>query len=247
MIPQKKHPKKQLENYSKIFLQISLVLVLFVIHVVIENVITEKVNPKPPLYDSYDLVIETEPYEFKKYQKPPKKVVQPQPKKSIPTVIKKGNPPKVALVDLTPKSGPLTIKNPISGNDSGKEAKDPPKLEPTIYDTKMAVPLFKGCKDISLDENRKCFEKKMKKFVQKKFDADIAGDLGLMPKSYRMYVEFVIDEQGDVINVKVRAPHPKLKKEAQLMIQKLPEFTPGKIGDKKVKVRYLLPINFKVD
>jgi protein TonB len=247
MIPHKKYPKKQLENYSKIFLQISLVLVLFVIHVVIENVITEKVNPTAPTYDSYDLVMETEPYEFKKYQEPPKQVTQPQPQKIIPTVIKKGDPPKVALVDLAPKPEPVVANNPIVGNDNKKEPKEVPKLEPTIYDATRVIPLFKGCKDISLEENRKCFDKKMKRFVQKKFDADIASDLGLMPKNYRMYVEFVIDEHGDVIDVKVRAPHPKLKQEAQEMIQKLPEFRPGRIGNKNVKVRYLLPINFQVD
>lgn len=247
MLPQKKNPKKQLENYSKIFLQISLVLVLFVIHLVIENVITEKINVKPPSQDPYELVVETEPYEFKKYQEPPKKVVQPQPKKVILAKIKKGDPPKVALVNLKPAPTPVITNNPIAGNDQGKETQDPPKLEKTIYDARMVVPLFKGCKDISLEENRKCFEKKMKKFVRKKFDAEIASDLGLMPKSYRMYVEFVIDEQGDVTDVKVRAPHPKLKKEAQQMIQKLPEFRPGRIGNKNVKVRYLLPINFQVD
>jgi protein TonB len=247
MIPHKKHPKKQLENYSKIFLQISLVLVLFIIHVVIENVITEKINAKPPLHDSYDLVIETAPYEFKRYQEPPTKLVQPKPKKIIPTILEKGNPPKVALVDLTPKSKPVLTHNQVTGNSKEEEPKDPPKLEPTIYDVRMVVPLFKGCKDISLEENRKCFEKKMKSFVRNKFDANIASDLGLMPKSYRIFVEFVIDEYGDVTDVNVRAPHSKLKKEVQEMIQKLPEFTPGKMGNKNVKVRYLLPINFKVD
>jgi protein TonB len=247
MIPQKKHPKQQLENYSKIFLQISLVLVLFVTHIVIENVITEKVTLEPPAPDSYDFVMETEPYEFKRYQEPLKEVVQPQPKKIIPTVIKKGDPPKVALVNITPTAPPVVTNNPVAETNKGKETQDPPALEPTIYDAKMVVPLFKGCKDISKEVNRACFEKKMKRFVQRKFDAEIANDLGLTPKSYRMYVAFVIDENGDVVDVKVRAPHPKLKQEAKEMIQKLPEFRPGKIGNKKVKVRYLLPINFKVD
>ena len=153
----------------------------------------------------------------------------------------------MAVVDNTPAVKITPTEPLILGNNKGEETKDPPKLEPSVYDLRMVVPLFKGCKDISLEANRACFEKKMKRFVQKKFDVDLAGDLGLQPKSYRMYVGFVIDEKGEVIDVQVRAPHPKLKKEAQEMIQKLPLFTPGKVGNKKVKVKYLLPINFKVD
>ena len=42
MIPYKKNPRKQLEKFSKIFLQIGLVLTLFVIHVIIEQVVSEK-------------------------------------------------------------------------------------------------------------------------------------------------------------------------------------------------------------
>ena len=55
----------------------------------IENVITEKMDLKPMNSDPYELVIETEPHEFKKYQEPPKKMIQPQPKKVILTEIKK--------------------------------------------------------------------------------------------------------------------------------------------------------------
>lgn len=247
MIPIKKHPNKKLENYSKIFLQISLVLVLFIVHIVIENVVTEKMNLEPPTYDSTEMSFDSEPFEFERYKEPPKQVAQPQPKKVIPTVIQKGEPPKVAIVDNTPTVTVTPTITSALGNNKGDKPKDPPKLEPTVYDLKMVVPLFKGCKDVSLKVNRACFEKKMKRFVQKKFDVDLASDLGLQPKNYRMYVGFVIDEKGEVIDVQVRAPHPKLKKEAQEMIQKLPLFTPGKIGSKKVKVKYLLPINFKVD
>ena len=53
--------------YSKIFLQIGLVLVLFVTHLVIENVTTEKkaYNPNPPESDliTYDF----EPIPFERY------------------------------------------------------------------------------------------------------------------------------------------------------------------------------------
>ncbi|WP_367890043.1 energy transducer TonB [Polaribacter batillariae] len=46
--------------------------------------------------------------------------------------------------------------------------------------------------------------------------------------------------------MKVRAPHPKLKKEVFNIIQK-PKFIPGKQNGKIVKTRYTLPISFEVE
>lgn len=248
MIPHKKHPKKQLENYSKIFLQIGLVLVLFVTHLIIENVISEKIVFQSEPFDTSPLPYEYEPLPFERYKEPPKKVAQQQPRqKVILDIIKKGNPPKSSLKSLTVEMKPLPPSNqPVSSNTT-KSKVEPPKLSKSTYDYRMATPLFKGCKDISKEENRACFDRKMKRFVQKKFHAEIADGLNLRQGNHKIFVQFIIDEQGDVVDINVRAPHPKLHKEVQGMIQKLPQFTPGKVGDKNVKVKYLLPINFKVD
>lgn len=246
MIPHKKHPKKQLENYSLLFFQISLVLVLFITHLVIENVISEKMTIEQHKGDDIYEMDTYIPIEFKRYEEPPKKVAQKQAKPVSLDIIKKGDPPKLALPNITP-----TVIQPTSPTILGKGKEEPkeeqPELTKTVYDSRTVIPLFKGCKDISLKENRACFDKKMKKFVQRKFDSEIAEQLGLSNGSYKIYTQFIIDEKGDVIDVQVRAPHPSLNKEVKQMIKKLPQFTPGKIGTKNVKVRYVLPINFKVD
>ena len=57
----------------------------------------------------------------------------------------------------------------------------------------------------------------------------------------------LIDEKGHVIDIKIRAPHKRLKKEMQRLIQKLPKFTPGKQQNRTVRVRYTLPIAFSVE
>ena len=50
-----------------------------------------------------------------------------------------------------------------------------------------------------------------------------------------------------MVDVRARAPHPVLEKEAVKLIQKLPRMTPGKQRGKPVGVLYALPILFEVE
>ena len=61
-------------------------------------------------------------------------------------------------------------------------------------------------------------------------------------------VDFIIDENGNLINVKIiRSVHPLLDAEALRVFQSLPpKWTPGKQKGKPVKVKFLFPVNFKL-
>jgi protein TonB len=86
---------------------------------------------------------------------------------------------------------------------------------------------------------------KITKFVQKKFNTDLAGDLGLTGKQ-RISVIFKIDKKGNVTGVRSRAPHPRLEKEAARVVNMLPKMKPGRQRGKAVVVPYSLPITFLV-
>ena len=90
------------------------------------------------------------------------------------------------------------------------------------------------------------FIKRITELVKKNFNSSLAGDLGLEGVQ-RIFVQFKIDENGKVVNVQARAPHPSLEKEAIRVVRLLPEMTPGKQRDKPVGVLYSLPILFKVE
>ncbi|MFY0629115.1 MAG: energy transducer TonB [Flavobacteriaceae bacterium] len=249
MIPQKKKPKKQLEKYSVLFLQISLMLVLFITYVVMESVtgVTTMI-PEKSIDDSSIFSFPSEPQKFvKEVKKQRVAVVKTVPKVIDLTKIIKGDPPKI----VTPITKPIITMAPVSpvlgNNNEGTKKKEESVIEKRVYNFKVVTPLFKGCKDLSNNENRACFEKKMKRFVQKKFDADLGKELGLSSGDYKIYAQFIIDEKGEVVDIKVRAPHLKLQKNVQKLIGKLPQFKPGEVAGKKVKVRYLLPIKFQVD
>lgn len=107
------------------------------------------------------------------------------------------------------------------------------------------VPIYPGCEKGSNDAKRKCMSDKISKFVQKKFNTDLAGDLGLTGRQ-RINVIFKIDKNGNVTGVRSRAPHPRLEKEAARVINLLPKMKPGKQRGKAVTVPYSLPIVFQV-
>lgn len=107
------------------------------------------------------------------------------------------------------------------------------------------VPIFPGCEKGSNNEKRACMSKKISQFVNKKFNTELAGDLGLSGRQ-RINVIFKIDKTGTVVGIRARAPHPGLEKEAKRVIGLLPKMKPGKQRGKPVNVPYSLPIIFQV-
>ena len=107
------------------------------------------------------------------------------------------------------------------------------------------VPVYPGCKGSEL-KKRKCMSDKIAKFVQRKFNTDIAADLGLTGRQ-RISVIFKIDTLGNITGVRARAPHPRLEKEAVRVINLLPKMKPGIKNGKPVIVPYSIPMIFQVN
>jgi protein TonB len=183
---------------------------------------------------------------FTKEPKPkPKVEVQKAPPLILDEEIKKGdNDIKQTVVNL-PKDDVLEFDIDAIITEDEPIGIEPPETVPFIMIEN--APVFKGCEGLSKEENKICFDKKMKKFVQRNFDAQLANEIGLNSGKYRISTQFVIDDKGNVVDIQIRAPHFRLKKETQQLIEKLPKFTPGKQRSKAVKVRYSLPISFLVD
>ncbi len=109
------------------------------------------------------------------------------------------------------------------------------------------VPVFPGCENKKGNAAKKaCMSEKVKKMVNRKFNKDLAGDLGLQPGKKKIFVSFKIDKNGNVVQVGARGPHPALEKEAKRVINLLPKMKPGKQRGKAVIVPYSLPIVFQV-
>ncbi|MBW1294656.1 energy transducer TonB [Aquimarina litoralis] len=108
------------------------------------------------------------------------------------------------------------------------------------------VPIFPGCEKLKTNKERAaCFSEKIGKIISRKFDTSIGSDYGLSGIQ-RIYTIFDVSSDGTIQNVQVRAPHPKLKKEAERVIGLFPTMTPGKQRKTPVTVKYQLPIVYKV-
>lgn len=107
------------------------------------------------------------------------------------------------------------------------------------------VPVFPGCEKGNNNAKKKCMSEKIAKFVNRKFNTELASDLGLSGRQ-RISVIFKISKTGEITGVRARAPHPGLEKEAARVINLLPKMKPGKQRGKAVTVPYSLPIIFQV-
>ncbi len=109
------------------------------------------------------------------------------------------------------------------------------------------VPVYPGCEGDDNEELKKCMSDKITDFVIKNFDMNMIDAMDLPPKLYRSAVQFKIDKQGNVVDVRARADYPEIESEAVRVINSLPQMKPGKQRGEAVGVLYSLPIIFKVE
>lgn len=106
-------------------------------------------------------------------------------------------------------------------------------------------PEFKNTpKHLSIKEKRDYFSKEVSKIVSENFNTSICLEL---EGRQRVNVQFKIDKIGNVFDIKVRAPHPKLEDEAKRVMSLLPQFIPAKQAEKPIIMIYTLPIIFQAE
>lgn len=109
------------------------------------------------------------------------------------------------------------------------------------------IPIFNSCKSESNSKNLDCFNEQMMLHIQKHFrypnDAVLAGTQG------EVWIRFIIDENGNVTNIKTLGPENGeiLIEEAIRVVSNLPKFTPAIKKGKKVLSKFGFPINFSLD
>lgn len=237
---EKKNPKFKLENYSKIFMQLGLVVALFVVYVVIEQKTYERnfnelssVQLTPIPEEIPPIIIVKEPE-------------LPKPKPVLPTeqeIIKNNDPKKE---DIFKTTEPNEEEPTFNLNTVETVPEEDPIVENVPFILIEDVPVFPGCKGDN-DALRSCFNKKMQRHFAKKFDSDLPNELGLPPGKKRILMLFRIDKTGNITDIRVKAPHPKLEKETKRIIRLLPQMKPGMQRGNPVGVKYTLPMRIDVE
>lgn len=241
----KKSEKSNLENFSRLFLLLGLVMSLFIVYQAVEleteisgddangwvSSLTDDDEDVPEIMEE-EIIIE-------------------QPKDAQPP------PPKPVLEDIEVVEDEEEIEETIVQDTEAteeevievEEIEEVEIVEEVIEDVSFRkiedAPIFPGCKG-SKAEIKKCFNKSVHKFIMSKFNADLAQELGLSPGRKRINVQFTVSRSGKIEQVRVMAPHKRLEKEAKRVVGLLPKITPGKQRGKPVGVQFFLPIVLEV-
>lgn len=236
-----------LQKNSTLYFQVGLIICLLVTYGLLEMQF-EKTLP----YIDQGIRIE-EPTEIlipviKIYEDiPESKPIQKQVRilSDVPPIIKPDDFEMPNIDVITPYQ--LTTDNPAKV-DEIKPVIDTEKPIDDIFDMTGVekVPIYPGCESAKTNAERKqCMSEKLAILIQKRFDKDLASELGLSGR-LKIDVQFKIDAQGKVTDIKTRAPRKELEKEAKRVTEKIPQMIPGKQRDRAVSVMYNLPIVFDV-
>ncbi|MCW5518867.1 energy transducer TonB [Aureitalea sp. L0-47] len=244
----KREDKKSVNHKwnSRLYFQIGLIISLGITILVVESTIGLKVIKEIAVGSDPFLDPPTQTYVVDK----PDIVVTPKPEiiKVAPVVRPKTITSVIAvasnLTDIvetpvaptTPIEAQVVPVTPIT-------TPEPPSTE--NVNTVEFAPVFPGCESLGSNEERKqCLSDNIRSFIGKKFDTEEFSylDSGTV---FRIYVQFKIDTEGKVTEIKSRAPERELENEAERVINLLPRLKPGMQGDKPVNVVYRVPIVFE--
>ncbi|CAI8431829.1 MAG: Uncharacterised protein [Flavobacterium sp. SCGC AAA160-P02] len=236
----KKNPKANLENYSKLFMQLGLVLALFITYVAIEKKTFDRQFGDLGDVSMFDEMDEEPPITERIEPEIPKTPPPPTPEKI--EVVEDEEEVEETIIETTETDETEAVEV--------EEIEEVEEVEEVIEDVPFTiiedVPVFPGCTG-NKKELKACFNKKMQKHFQKKFDSDLPNDLGLTPGKKRIIMLFKIDKLGDIVGIRAKAPHPRLQKEAIRIIKLLPKMKPGRQRGKPVGVKYTLPMRIDVE
>ena len=141
----------------------------------------------------------------------------------------KGKPVRVNYI--------LPVSFKLDEGETYKPVKGETKSDDKIYETPETMPEYPGGMDglrTYLQENLTVPEK----YQNMKSKAE-----------YRVLVKFVVAEDGSITNVETMKPEPAkkdLNDEAVRVVKAMPKWKPGTVDGKPVKVRYTLPVTYRL-
>jgi len=236
----KKNPKANLENYSKLFLQLGLALALLVIYLGVEYKTFDR-----SLSDLANVLGEDEIEEEIPITERIEQIKPPPPPPPAPE--------KIEVVEDEKEVEETVLESTETDEDEVieiEEIEEAVEEEEVVEDVPFAIiedaPVFPGCKGTKA-QKKQCLQDKIKKHVNRKYNTGLAGDLGLDPGKKRVYVQFKISKTGSITDVRARGPHARLEKEAIRVVKLLPKMIPGKQRGRPVGVKYTLPVTLLVE
>jgi protein TonB len=236
----KKSPKANLENHTRLFWQLGLVLTLLTVYLVIEHNNYEKdTSGLTVVTSNHDDEDETIEVVIEQLAAPPPPPAAPE----IIEVVEDEEEVEETIIESTETDEAEVVEVEEIVEVEEEEVFEEDVAFAVIED----VPVYPGCKGTK-KQKKDCLNSAIRKHVNRKFNGDLAGELGLSGKQ-QIYVKFKITKTGgtQIERVVIRPlANKRLEKEARRVVNLLPKMTPGKQRGRAVNVTYMLPIVFDV-
>lgn len=239
----KKNPKSNLENFSKVFTLLGLVLALYIVYVAIESKtydrVVEELQTVTLQSDDVETMVMTQ---IKPPSAPPPPPPPPPP--PSPEQFEKVED-DVEIEEVVIQTTDVEIEDVIDieaveYSDEGEEV----TYEDVPFAAIQNPAIFPGCEKAK--DKKKCFSEKVNRYISRNFNIGLAEELGLSGVQ-RMAAMFKIDINGKVSEVQVRAQNPELQKEFERTIKGLPQMVPASQNGRKVNLLFSLPLVFRVE
>ncbi|MBT8319236.1 MAG: energy transducer TonB, partial [Gramella sp.] len=192
----KKNPKADLSRRWVLFLQIGLILVLFL---TLQAFHWKTYDPKPP----EDKIVYLDMLE------------EEEPPVTIKPVITPPTPPRILndmiieVPDVNEEDSVVNTYLDLEDLPSPYDILEPNKPEEPIkvpFDFIEDVPVFPGCEGLTINKERKvCMSEGIKDFVNREFNTGLGAELGLTGTNL-VVVMFVVNKAGLVEQIQTRAP-----------------------------------------
>ena len=237
----KKNPKSDVSRNSSIYFAVGLALMLAVTYL--------SINYKT--YDKSDIVADTLNLDDELEEEVPitEQIVTPPPPPPPPPAA----PEIIEVVEDEEEVEETVIESTETEMDTEIVEVEEVEVEEVEEDIEVPfsvienVAVFPGCEKKKGNSAKKaCMNEKVNKFINKKFNTELASDLGLAPGRKRIFVQFKVDKTGNITSIGARGPHPGLEKEAKRVIKMLPKMKPGRQRGKAVVMPFSIPIAFAV-
>ncbi len=238
----KKRYKARLSQHRKLFFQLGLVLTLLIIYIVLEwktmdRYVQEFNNVSFETEEFIDIPVTQRIQEVKPPPPPP-----PAPER-IEIVADEEDIEETVLESTETDETEFVVVEEIEAIEEIIEAEEIEKDIP--FAIIEEPPIYPGCSGTK-EQKKKCMQDRITMHVNKYFRSELAQELGLTGGKKKVYVQFKIDKNGEITDIRARGPHVRLEKEAIRVVELLPNMTPGKQRTRPVRVSYTLPITLLV-
>ena len=224
----KKSPKADLENKKIMAVLIGLVMALGIMYIAFEWSQNEITVYEEALQGPVEIDEEMVEVTFREETPPPPP--PPQPETVLSDIIDiQDNEAEVETTDFNSEDeadARVEIQAPIAPPEEEEE-------EQVIHIRVEKMPEFPGGQD--------ALNRYLVRNIKYPLLAQENGIQG------RVVCQFVVNSDGSIVDIAVvRGVEESLDKEAIRVIQSMPKWTPGRQGGKSVRVKYTLPIRFKL-